>query len=356
MLRGEVIVEWPKVSIMIATYNSEKLIRRTLDAIVQQTYPKDKMEIIIVDGGSNDNTVAIAKDYGCKIFLNDKTEPVNAKLIGARNATGKYLVTIDHDEVMENCRSIELKVKALMENPDCKVAFCSGYKRPLNYPKLNQYISEFGDPFSLFMYGLSKGDRFLEKILRRNYQIEDKNEYIVVSFRNCQKQPIFELCCVGTMIDRDYFLKIPQAFENGGIMVHLFYIMLEQGEDKVVLIKNDALAHYSVDSLKAYFPKLKWRICNNIHFQEMGESGFSGREQYQTGMKYKKFLFIPYTVSVIVPFIHSVYLSVTRRNSVFLLHPILCWYVLIQILYQYSIKLIGKQPDFLSYDGEKKIK
>lgn len=348
-------MEWPKVSVVMATYNSEKLLRRTLDAIVGQIYPKDKLEIIIVDGGSKDNTISIAQEYGCKILYNDKTEPVNAKLIGARNATGKYLVTIDHDEVMENSRSIEMKVRALIENPECRVALCSGYKRPKDYPKLNQYISEFGDPFSLFMYNLSKGDRFLEKALKKYYRTEDKNEYMVVSFEESKRHPIFELCCLGTMIDREYFMQIPRAFDNGGVMVHLFYTMLEQGDTKVVLVKNDAIVHYSVDSLGAYFPKLKWRICNNIHFQEMGESGFSGRIQHQTSMRFKKYFFVLYTVSCILPIFHSIYLTITRKNVVFMLHTIFCWYVLLQIIYQYVKKLTGKKADFMSYDGEKLI-
>lgn len=350
------INELPKVSIMIATYNSEKLLPRTLDAIRSQTYPSEKVEVLIVDGGSKDKTIEIAKQYRCTVLYNDKTEPVNAKLIGLKNATGKYFITIDHDEVIENPNSILWKVNALRENPDCKVALCSGYKRPQDYPKLNQYISEFGDPFSLFMYGFSKDYVYLEKTLRKYYEIKQETEnYLKVSFENMKKQPIFELCCLGTMIDREYFVKIPSACEKGSVMVHFFYIMLEQGQDSIVLIKNDPLTHYSVDSLKAYIPKIKWRICNNIHFQNMGENGFSGRLKYQKNLVYKQLLFVPYTVSCIVPFLHSISLAVTRKNGIYLLHMFLCWYVLIQIVIQYALKITHKSPQLTSYDGKKKI-
>lgn len=350
-------MEYPVVSIVIATYNSEKLLPRTLDAIKKQTYPMERIEILIIDGGSTDNTIRIAESYGCTILYNDKTEPINAKMIGLRNASGKYMITLDHDEVIENAESIERKVMALRAHPECKVALCSGYKRPKNFPLLNDYISEFGDPFSLFIYSFSKRYDFLEKTMKKNYIVKggEQGKYTVFSFEYMRKEPIFELCCAGTMIDREFFCTIPGILEDSSVMVHLFYIMLEQGVNEVVLIKNDALVHYSVDSLKAYFPKLKWRICNNVHFPDMNKSGFNGRQKYQRKTRIKKYLFVPYTISCICPIVQSVYLALSRRNVIYLGHIIFCWYVLLEICYQYSLKLRHKTPQLKSYDGKKVI-
>lgn len=347
---------YPKVSVVIATFNSEQLLPRTLDAIKKQSYPSEKLEILIVDGGSKDHTIEIAAKYGCKILKNEKTEPVNAKIIGMRSAQGKYLISIDHDEVMENKDSILNKVKLIEKHPECKVVLCSGYKRPEDYPLLNQYISEFGDPYSLFMYNFSKDCGFLEKLLKRNYMIEEENErYMIVEFqKDFRKNPIVELCCLGTLIDRDYFLGFDNALDKN-VFVHLFYRMLEVGNNKVGYIKDDPLIHYSVDSLKAYLPKLKWRVCNNIHFADMAQCGFSGRQKYQSTMRYKKYLFVPYTVLIFLPLFHSVYLAVSRKNAIYLMHTVLCWYVLLQIIIQYFIKALHLKPKRKSYDGKKDI-
>lgn len=345
------------VTIMIATFNSEKLLPRTLDAIKRQTYPAELIEILVIDGGSSDKTKEIAQKYGCRILNNPKKEPVNAKLIGMREAKGKYLVTIDHDEVLQNVKSIENKVKLLQENPECKVAFCSGYLCPEDYPKLNQYISEYGDPFSLFVYRFSKGYHSMERVLRKNYLIEKENEEgIVVSFEKMKKQPLFELCCAGTMIDREYFFEFEGVCYEGSVFVHLFYLMLEQGKRKVVFTKNDPLVHYSADSLKNYLPKIKWRICNNIHFSEMGKSGFNGRVTYSKSIQKRKYLFIPYTILCLPNLLEACYLAVDRKNPIFLFHPIFCWYTLIQIICQYALKVVGKKPLMTSYDGKEVIK
>lgn len=344
------------VSVVIATFNSEDKLPQTLEALRKQTYPKEKMEILVIDGGSHDATREIAKRFGCRIIHNEKVEPVHAKLLGVQNAKGKYLVTLDHDEVLINPMSIAIRVKALKDNPQCKAALCSGYRRPRNYPLLNQYISEFGDPFSFFIYRFSKDYHFFIKNLRRDKgECLERKEYWIKSFEDTETTPIFELCCLATMIDLEWFKKHTKIEESSKEMVHLFYIMLEKGYRSIVVSKNDELLHYSVDSLKAYLPKLKWRVCNNIHHTTNGENGFSGRLSYQKNIKNKKYLFVPYAVSCVLPLVDSIYLAVTRKNPVYLMHLFLCWYVLIQILFQYSLKLLNRSPQLKSYDGKRKI-
>ena len=54
----------PKVSILIPCYNSERFIAETLDSCIEQTY--NNIEIIVVDDGSTDHSLAIVRDYKSK--------------------------------------------------------------------------------------------------------------------------------------------------------------------------------------------------------------------------------------------------------------------------------------------------
>ncbi|MBL7085732.1 MAG: glycosyltransferase [Candidatus Cloacimonetes bacterium] len=47
----------PKVSVVIPTYNSERTLGMCLESIRKQGYPRNKIEIIIGDGGSTDRTL-----------------------------------------------------------------------------------------------------------------------------------------------------------------------------------------------------------------------------------------------------------------------------------------------------------
>ena len=54
----------PVVTILIATFNSEKILPRTLEGIKKQSYPQDKLDLLAVDGGSTDGTYALITAAG----------------------------------------------------------------------------------------------------------------------------------------------------------------------------------------------------------------------------------------------------------------------------------------------------
>jgi len=88
------------VSIIIPCRDEEKFICKCLDSIITQDYPKDKIEILVVDGMSTDRTREIIVDYIHKhtfirLLDNPKKIVPTAMNIGIKNCSGQIIIRID---------------------------------------------------------------------------------------------------------------------------------------------------------------------------------------------------------------------------------------------------------------------
>ncbi len=106
----------PLVSFVIAAYNAEKDISLCLSSIRRQAYPKDAIEIIVIDGGSSDKTIEIAKAFGAKVVDNPYRIAEFAKSIGIQNAVGKYTVILDTDNEIAQSDWLERNIHALEDD------------------------------------------------------------------------------------------------------------------------------------------------------------------------------------------------------------------------------------------------
>lgn len=86
-----------KVSVIIPTYNGEDTLARAIQSVLMQSV---EVEILICDDGSSDRTLEIARQYACRIFVNEKHTggPNAGRNTGIRNATGELIAFLDQDD------------------------------------------------------------------------------------------------------------------------------------------------------------------------------------------------------------------------------------------------------------------
>ena len=94
----------PAVTILIPAHNEEKVIGRLLQRIVELTYPKDKLQVVVINDASTDQTGAIAEDYGkiypfMEVLNRDKSNGGKGKSSamndGFRKSTGDIVLCFD---------------------------------------------------------------------------------------------------------------------------------------------------------------------------------------------------------------------------------------------------------------------
>ncbi|RLI84317.1 MAG: hypothetical protein DRO98_08675, partial [Archaeoglobales archaeon] len=90
---------------MIPTYNRKELLKECLESLFNQSYPKDKYEIVVDNDGSTDATEELLREYEkkapCKLrwFTQQNKGPAAARNLGIKNARGEIICFIDDDDI-----------------------------------------------------------------------------------------------------------------------------------------------------------------------------------------------------------------------------------------------------------------
>lgn len=120
------------VSIISPCYNGEKYVKNFLESVLNQTYKK--IELIMVNDGSTDNTEKILKTYEERflergflyIYYHQENKGQAAAInIGLKKYTGEYLMWVDSDDILLP-QNVEKKVNFLKEHQECGFVICQG--------------------------------------------------------------------------------------------------------------------------------------------------------------------------------------------------------------------------------------
>jgi len=110
---------FPKISIISPTRNRKNKLIRCLKSIESLDYPKDKLEVIIVDNASNDGTTSVVKKEfpKVKIIENEYNLGVSTALnIGIKESSGNFIFIFEDDLVLEK-GCLKKLVTFSLENP-----------------------------------------------------------------------------------------------------------------------------------------------------------------------------------------------------------------------------------------------
>lgn len=155
------------LSVVVPIYNEEKYIVQCIDSIISQDYPKDNLEILFVDGGSDDKTRGIVNEYSLKypfIKLLDNPRKVapSAMNIGIKASIGDVIIRLDaHANYEKNYFSVLVKQLKDLDADNvgvvCKTDVLN--KNPKSLAIKEVLSNRFGVGNSIFRVGV---DRVME--------------------------------------------------------------------------------------------------------------------------------------------------------------------------------------------------
>lgn len=170
-------MDLPFISTMIVVRNGEKIIARCLESLIKQDYPKDKYEILVIDGMSDDDTTNIVRSYSTKdnkirLLSNPKKILASGWNIGIKEARGSFVVRLDA-HATANSDFIRKNVETLLRMPD--VACVGGSMETKSTTALGYAISSvLSSPFGVgdSKFRTSKKAQYVDTVAYGMYRRE----------------------------------------------------------------------------------------------------------------------------------------------------------------------------------------
>jgi glycosyltransferase involved in cell wall biosynthesis len=318
-----------KMSIIIPTYNEEKNISSCLKSIFNQDYPKNLLQVLVIDGNSKDKTVEIAKSLGAEVHItNFPNEDLKRHFAIMKLAKGNIIGLIDADNrIPENKNWLKKMMLPFKEKSIIGVDTLF-YSFNDNDNIITKYCALIGgdDPFASY---LGINDRlcfFNGKWTGMPHKEIDKKDYIVTIL---EKNKIPTIGSNGFFFRKSVFFKIKN---DPFIHTDIIYHLVNKGYNKFAKVKQ-GFTHIQKPSLLGFFKKkirrMKRRISGEVKLDYNYD--FSKKQLIKTGL---------YIATVILPIIDAIKGYKRKPSIAWILHPFISL-ALLFIYAFYSLKEIN---------------
>lgn len=312
------MADLPTISIVIPTYNCAAVLRQCLESVRAQVYPKDRLELLVMDGGSTDGTQEAAHSYGATVVerSEERDNPERRKALGLHRAGGDFILYIDSDNILPHPKWLVHMVEPLLEDPEIIASQPSRYHYDPSYSLMNRYFALFGftDPVAHY---LQKADRlsWADDSWNLMGEAEDMGRYYKVRF-NPEHVPT--IGANGHLVRRGILLKA-QCDPDHFFHIDVNLDLIRMGYDTYAFIKDD-IVHLTSSTFSSYVLK---RIAYMRHYYLRHHSARRYR-LYSPEDRWRLLRYILYSLTMVEPFAESLRGYVKVRDRAWFLHPFLC--------------------------------
>lgn len=324
-LKNRKINKYLSISIIIPTFNSERTLERALKSIREQNYSQKKMELIIVDGGSTDKTLQIAKKYKGKV-IKVPFELQGAeynKGTGVNAAKNEIVLMLDSDNILPHKNWIKKMIVPFLENKNIVGVEPLRFHYDKKMSLLDRYFALLGgnDPVA---YYFGK-DSHLSWAFD-NYNLfgksVDKGKYYQVTF---SPDNIPALGGNGAAMRRELLLKEAYADPDHFFHIDVNVDLIRKGFNTYGLFK-DSIIHLTNNSVLPFLRKREFYI-EKYHFQDLSKRRYSIYEPSKDRMNLIRYIII--SLTFILPLYDAIRGFIKIRDVAWFLHPFMCFAMLL---------------------------
>lgn len=311
------------ISIITCLYNGDTDIwKKTLEGIKKQQYPKKFIEHIVMDGGSKNQFIQLARSYGSKVIVRkDLCDKVLVRMkLGILKAKGDLILFLEPDNIIPDSGWLRKMVRPFTENKNIVGTFSMYNTYEENMPMLTKYSALIGvnDPLVYYLGKSEKMPRFETKY-KIGEIIDEKEDYYIVRFKAANLPVLGDN---GHMVKRK--LIIPEAKKMKQFYhTDVFLNLLTRGHDTYGVVKN-TIIHFTGSDWLTFFKK------RTLYKSQFYDNNASVRTYFVLDKRSRKDLwntakFIFFSLT----FFQTIYFSIKGflkiKEPAWFLHPIACF-------------------------------
>ena len=317
-----------KITFVIPVLNGEEHLSRCLRSIRAQAYPAALVEIIVVDGGSTDESVPIALEYRARVIPNPKRLAEYGVQAGVRRSEGDIIVVFAADNELHSTGWIDTAVNTFAKYPECAAVWGPLKSGPEDEP-INRYFELIqSDPMTFFMNKNMKG-------YLKGCGPEAPGASLL--FRVDPSRPL--VWGANGLALRRSFISSIWAGEGYLGDNDAFQKMVEEGHNLVAYIPGHITYHHHVGRVGDWLRKWKRNFVS--HFLSNLETR-NTNWVFVRGFRLKLILWVAYSLFPPASLLHALYLSARDKNIHWLYHPLLSFLQTIVYAYFIAVTPVGR--------------
>lgn len=310
----------PSISVVIPTYNSSRTLLDCLQSIGEQDYPRDKIEIIIADGGSSDDTLKIAEKFTDKIYPNPLRTGEAGKAVGVKHSNGEIIALIDSDNILPE-KDWFTRMVAPFEDEEIAGTEPLYYTHRPTDGIITRYCALIGmnDPLCMFTGNYDRMNLITGKWTGMPVIEIDKDDFLKIRL---ESQRLPTIGANGFLVRKSLLDKC--AVDDYLFDIDVVYELTLQGYNTFAKVKT-GIVHIFSGNLATFTRKQSRRIKDYGFHNKKGTRKYPWAKLPKTGL----FKFILYTVTVFPLFFQASRGWIKKHDNAVFFHILACWITLI---------------------------
>jgi glycosyltransferase involved in cell wall biosynthesis len=319
------------ISVIIPVYNEEENLLRLFYSLSLQSYPKSKIEYIVIDDGSTDHSNMLAMVHGAKVIkVNTKDIELN-KGTGLYAAKGELVYWLDADMEICSTNFFELMAKPFVENEQIVGSFTKEFALDCIWPVENSLLRFMSyDPLQrdpLYQFFSSSIESSI---------IDEKSDYFICKFQPGRIPPAGR-----AMYRKKVLLSTAVGKDKSFIDMEALEIVTRAGHPLFSYVPKAKMRHYHAANLRQLIKK-RLRNLHRDYLPNIETKYYVWFQSNSTKDILKLAFWIIYVNLIVGELVRGLIKAVRYRDAAFLWQPIVSVAVTDAILYGFLSKSSGR--------------